>query len=132
MRRDPIDTCLSCYFRQFSAAINFTMDLADLAHYYREHQRLVAHWRSVLPAGVFLDVPYAELVADQESWSRRIGEFTGLPWDARCLEFHKTERTVTTASVWQVRQKIYSNSVGRWRNYQKFIGPLLSLSGADS
>jgi tetratricopeptide (TPR) repeat protein len=132
MRRDPIDTCLSCYFQQFSAAINFTMDLADLAHYYRVHERLVAHWRSVLPSEVFLDVPYAELVADQESWSRKIVDFIRLPWDARCLEFHKTERTVTTASVWQVRQKIYSSSVGRWRNYQKFIGPLLSLSHADS
>ena len=73
-------------------------------------------------------MPYAELVADQESWTRRILEFLGLPWDERCLDFHKTERTVLTASYWQVRQKIYNSSVGRWRNYKKFIGPLLELS----
>jgi tetratricopeptide (TPR) repeat protein len=132
LRRDPIDTCLSCYFQQFSAAMNFTMDLSDLAHYYREHQRLVAHWRRVLPPGTLLDVPYAELVADQEKWTRAILDFVGLPWDERCLDFHKTERAVTTASVWQVRQKIYKSSVGRWRNYEKFIKPLLSLSELES
>jgi tetratricopeptide (TPR) repeat protein len=127
MRRDPVDTCLSCYFQNFFNAAAFTMDLQDLAHYYREHHRLVAHWRSVLPKDVFLEVPYAELVADQEGWSRKIIEFIGLPWDARVLEFHRTERAVLTASSWQVRQKMYSSSVGRSKNYQKFIGPLLKL-----
>jgi tetratricopeptide (TPR) repeat protein len=127
VQRDPIDTCLSCYFHQFSSAHNFTMDLTDRAHYYREHQRLVAHWREVLPPGTLLEVPYAELVADQEGWSRRIVEFIGLPWDERCLQFHTTQRPVITASFWQVRQKIYQSSVGRWRNYKKFIGPLLEL-----
>lgn len=127
LQRDPVDTCLSCYFQDFANAASFTMDLADLAHNYREHRRLVTHWRSVLPAGAFLDVPYAELVAEPEVWSRKIIEFIGLPWDPRCLEFHKTERAVVTASNWQVRQAIYSRSVDRWRNYEKFIGPLLEL-----
>jgi len=127
LRRDPIDTCLSCYFQQFPPVLNFTMDLSDLAHYYREHHRLVTHWRSVLPADALLELRYAELVADQETWTRRILDFVGLPWDERCLEFHKTVRPVATASVWQVRQKIYRTSVGRWRNYEKFIGPLLEL-----
>jgi tetratricopeptide (TPR) repeat protein len=127
MRRDPIDTCLSCYFQQFLATQDYTMDLSDLAHHYREHRRLMAHWRAVLPSGSILDVPYAELVADQEKWTRKILEFLELDWDARCLEFHKTERPVVTASYWQVRQKIYKNSVARWRNYKKFIKPLLSL-----
>lgn len=131
MRRDPVDTCLSCYFQNFFNAAAFTMDLQDLAHYYREHRRLVAHWRSVLPKEVFLEVPYAELVADQEGWSRKIIEFIRLPWDPKVLEFHKTERTVLTASNWQVRQKMYSSSVGRWKNYQKFIGPLLKLRDLD-
>lgn len=131
VRRDPIDVCLSCYFQQFSATLNFTMDLSDLAHYYREHRRLVAHWRAVLPAGTLLEVPYAELVADQETWTRRMVEFLGLEWDARCLDFQQTKRTVTTASYWQVRQKIYRGSVGRWQNYKKFIGPLLALKDLD-
>jgi tetratricopeptide (TPR) repeat protein len=127
MRRDPIDICLSCYFQQFSAVLNFTMDLSDLAHYYREHQRLMAHWRAVLPSEAILDVPYAELVADQEGWTRKILDFVGLEWDQRCLDFHNTQRTVVTASYWQVRQRIYSGSVERWRNYRKYIGPLLDL-----
>jgi tetratricopeptide (TPR) repeat protein len=129
VRRDPIDTCLSSYFQNFSMALGFTTDLADLADYYRQHRRLVAHWRSALPAATMLDVPYEELVADQETWTRRILEFIGLPWDPRCLAFQRTERAVVTASYWQVRQKIYNSSVGRWRNYERFIGPLLELRG---
>jgi tetratricopeptide (TPR) repeat protein len=127
MRRDPIDTCLSCYFQQFSTALNFTMDLSDLAHYYREHQRLIAHWRAVLAPGTILDVPYEELVADQRGWTRKILDFLGLEWDERCLDFQNTQRTVATASSWQVRQKIYKDSVQRSRNYKRFIGPLRDL-----
>ena len=127
MQRDPVDTCLSCYFQNFVNASSFTMDLQDLAHYYREHHRLIAHWRSVVPKDVLLEVPYEKLVADPEAWSRRIIEFIGLEWNPIVLEFHKTERAVLTASNWQVRQKMYSSSVGRWKNYQKFIGPLLKL-----
>jgi tetratricopeptide (TPR) repeat protein len=127
MRRDPIDTCLSCYFQQFSPALNFTQDLSDLAHYYREHQRLIAHWRAVLAPGTILDVPYEELVADQQGWTRRILDFLGLEWDERCLHFQDTQRTVATSSFWQVRQKIYKDSVQRWRNYKRFIGPLRDL-----
>jgi tetratricopeptide (TPR) repeat protein len=128
LQRDPIDTCLSCYFQQFPPSLNHTLDLSDLAHYYREHHRLVAHWRSVLPRDRFLDVPYSDLTADQEAWTRRILEFIGLPWDPRCLEFHQTVRPVNTASVWQVRQKMYKTSVQRWHNYEKFIGPLRGLA----
>ncbi|HXW74850.1 MAG TPA: sulfotransferase [Steroidobacteraceae bacterium] len=132
VQRDPVDTCLSCYFQDFPGALNFTLDLSDLASYCQEHQRLMAHWRSALPPGVMLDVPYAELIADQETWTRRMVEFLGLEWDERCLEFHRTERSVLTTSYWQVRQKMYASSVGRWRNYQKFIGPLLELKDVRS
>jgi tetratricopeptide (TPR) repeat protein len=127
MQRDPIDTCLSCYFQNFSLAHNFTLDLSDLAHYYREHQRLMNHWRAVLPQGSILDVPYEELVADQEGWTRKILGFIELDWDARCLDFHTTERPIVTASFWQAKQKIYKASAQRWRNYEKFIDPLLGL-----
>jgi hypothetical protein len=132
VQRDPIDTCLSCYFQDFPPALSFTHDLSDLAHYYRQHRRLIEHWRGALPAERLLDVSYEGLIADQEGWSRRIVEFLGLPWDERCLDFYRTERPVMTASYWQVRQKIYNSSVGRWRNYRKFIGPLLSLNGTES
>jgi hypothetical protein len=132
LRRDPVDTCLSCYFQQFSVALEYSMDLADLAHYYRSHERLVAHWHAVLPRESILDVPYAELVCDQEGWTRRILDFIGLEWDVRCLSFQDTSRTVATGSAWQVRQKIYKSSMQRWRNYEKFLGPLLELRDARS
>jgi len=132
LQRDPIDNCLSCYFTDFANAATFTMDLQDLAHYYREHHRLVSHWRSVLPQEALLVVPYAALIADPETWSRRVIEFIGLEWDARCLRFYETKRAVLTASSWQVRQQIYSQSQGRWRNYEKFIGPLLKLRDLES
>jgi tetratricopeptide (TPR) repeat protein len=132
VQRNPIDNCLSCYFQDFANVASFTMDLQDLAHYYREHHRLISHWRSVLPPGALLVVPYAELVADPETWSRRIVEFIGLEWDARCLQFHETQRSVLTASNWQVRQPVYSRSVGRWRHYEKFVGPLLKLRELES
>jgi hypothetical protein len=127
MQRDPIDTCLSCYFQYLSPALSYAMDLADLAHYYRQHHRLMAHWRAVLPPGTLLAVPYEDLVADQEGWTRRILDFLGLEWHAQCLEFHKTQRPVLTSSNWQVRQKIYRSSVQRWHHYEQFIGPLLEL-----
>jgi tetratricopeptide (TPR) repeat protein len=127
VRRDPLDTCLSCYFNQLSSAQSFTLDLSDLAHYYREHQRLMTHWRSVLPAGSMMEVPYAELVDNQEKWTRKILDFIGLEWDERCLEYHTASRPVLTASFWQVRQRLYTDSVGRWRRYEKFLGPLREL-----
>src|SRR5262249_17889197 len=77
VQRDPVDNCLSCYFQDFANMASFTMDLSDLAHYYREHHRLISHWRAALPEDALLVVPYADLVADPEAWSRRIIEFIG-------------------------------------------------------
>jgi hypothetical protein len=74
-----------------------------------------------------LVVPYEGLVSDQEGWTRKMIDFLGLEWDARCLSFHENERPVNTASTWQVRQKIYTQSVGRWQAYKKFVGPLKAL-----
>lgn len=127
IQRNPVDTCLSNYFQNFSAAYSFTNDLADLAHYYGEYHRLMAHWREVFPSNLFLEVPYEDLTRDQEKWSHAIVEFIGLDWDERCLNFHQTERQVATASNWQVRQKIYNSSVERWRNYENFVEPLIGL-----
>jgi tetratricopeptide (TPR) repeat protein len=127
LRRDPRDTCLSIYFQHFAAIHPYATDLADLAHYYGEYARLMAHWRRVLPPETLLEVSYEQLIADPESWSRRLVAFVGLPWDPRCLEFHATRRVVITMSKWQVRQKIHSTSAGRWRHYEPFLGPLRDL-----
>jgi hypothetical protein len=131
VRRNPIDTCLSNYFQHFENAHAYSHDLGDLAHYYRQYVRLMVHWRSVLAQDTILEVPYEALVANQESWSRRMLAFIGLPWDARCLEFHRNTRTVITASKWQVRQQITSASVERWRRYERFVGPLQALLELD-
>ncbi|MBS0389313.1 MAG: hypothetical protein JSR15_12620, partial [Proteobacteria bacterium] len=80
---------------------------------------------ALLPAGVLLDVPYEALVGDAEQWIRAMLSHIGLPWDARCLEFHRTERSVLTASAWQVRQPLNSGSIGRWRRYGNFLEPLI-------
>jgi tetratricopeptide (TPR) repeat protein len=125
--RHPIDTCLSIYSQHFEAANTYTNDLEDLAHYYREYWRLMKHWRALLPADAILEVPYEGLVADLPAWAGRMLEFAGLSWDARCLDFHLTARPVVTASKWQVRQNLFGSSVGRWRNYEPFLGPLMPL-----
>jgi len=130
MQRHPLDTCLSVYFQNFFNVSPYANDLGDLAHYYGEYRRISTHWRRVLPAQSLLEVPYEELIADQEGWTRRLLDFVGLPWDPRCLEFHRTERVVITASKWQVRQKLHSASAGRWRHYERHLGPLLPLASA--
>jgi len=127
MQRHPIDTCLSIYFQNFFGMGPYANDLDNLAHYYGEYVRITDHWRAVLPATTLLEIPYEALIEDQEGWTRRMVDFVGLPWDPKCLDFHETNRVVITASKWQVRQKINSSSAGRWRNYEKFVGPLQRL-----
>jgi tetratricopeptide (TPR) repeat protein len=128
LRRNPLDTCLSIYFQHFKTSHAYANDLEDLAIYYLEYLRLTQHWDTTLPAGTVLDVPYEGLVDEQEEWTRKMLAFVGLPWDARCLDFHRTHRSVVTASKWQVRQKISRASVGRWRNYEGFLGALGRLA----
>ena len=128
MRRNPIDTCLSIYFQNFHIAHTYANDLDDLAHYYGQYRRVMLHWQTLLPPDAILEVPYEALVDDPETWSRRMVHFVGLEWEQACLDFHRTSRSVSTFSKWQVRQKISTSSVERWRHYQPFVGPLLHLS----
>jgi tetratricopeptide (TPR) repeat protein len=126
VRRDPRDTALSCFSTLFSKdQLQFTYDLAELGRYIRAYEVLMEHWRKVLPPGVMLEVQYEEIVDNLEEQAGRIISHCGLQWDDACLEFHKTERVVRTASAAQVRQPIYRNSIGRWRDYRDFLQPLL-------
>jgi tetratricopeptide (TPR) repeat protein len=127
--RDPLDTCLSCFSRLFTAEQNYTYDLGELGRYYRRYERLMAHWRRVLPAGRILELRYEDVVADLEQQARRIIAYCGLPWDDRCLSFHETDRPVRTASATQVRQPIYTSAIGRWHAYEQHIEPLLNGLG---
>jgi tetratricopeptide (TPR) repeat protein len=124
--RDPVDTCISCFSKLFSAEQNHSYDLGELGRYYSRYERLMAHWHRILPAGSILDVRYEDVVADLETQARRIIAHCGLSWHDDCLSFHKTDRPVRTASATQVRQPIYNGAVGRWRVYE----PLLDALGA--
>ena len=128
-RRDPRDTCLSCYFQFFPAGNLFSYDLADCGIRHRETERLMIHWRQVLPIAV-IEVEYELLVSDLEGQSRRLIAFLGLDWNPACLDFYRTKRTVLTASSWQVRQPLFAGSVGRWRRYERELGPLMESLGA--
>ncbi len=123
--RDPIDTCVSCYSKLFTSGQHFSYDLGELGRYYRRYRDLMTHWRSVVPPGVMLDVAYEDLVDDLEGQARRMIDYCGLPWDDRCLSFHRTIRPVKTASAVQVRQPLFRSSLQRWRKYEDGLGPLL-------
>jgi tetratricopeptide (TPR) repeat protein len=123
-RRDPVDTCVSCFATLFARGQPFAYELGELGRYYRAYERLMDHWRAVLPEGVMLEVRYEELVADFEGHARRIIDHCGLAWDAACLAFYKTQRPVKTASAPQVYQPLYNTSVGRGSCYGDLLQPL--------
>ncbi len=129
--REPLDNCLSCYFQNFTHGHGYTADLGTLGAVYREYERLMEHWRSTLTHPL-LELRYENLVENQEAESRRLLEFCGLPWDARCLRFHDTRRVVRTASYDQVRRPMYRDSLARHRHYEAFLGNLRdALSASD-
>ncbi len=102
-QRHPLDTCLSCYFQRFRRGHEYSFNLTHLGLYYREYQRLMQHWKDVLPVAPF-ELHYSELVNHQEELTRNLIDFIGVSWDERCLNFHDNSRPVTTASNWQVRR----------------------------
>ena len=128
-RRDPVDTCLSCFSILFQQQVNYVYELGELGRFYRAYERVMAHWQQVLPEGAMLDVQYEDVVADIETQARRIVDYCGLSWDDACLAFHKTERPVQTASAAQVRQPLYRSSVGAWQAYREELKPLLEALG---
>lgn len=131
VRRDPIDTCFSCFSLLFSGEQPFTYDLAELGRFYAAYEAMMEHWRKVLPEGVMLEVQYEDMTISLEDNARRIVAHCGLEWDDACLSFHETQRLVRTASATQVRQPIYRSSVGRWRSYEHVLGPLIEALRVD-
>lgn len=123
-RRDPLDTCVSCFTRHFTTGHDFSYELGELGRFYHLYEELMQHWNHVLPAMRILEMHYEEVVNDFETQARRLIEFCGLEWNAACLHFYENRRPVRTASLTQVRQPIYASSVGRWKRYEKYLGPL--------
>ena len=125
-RRDPLDTCLSCYTRMFNGEVPFVYDQQELGAYYRQHEALARHWRILLPAERYTEVRYEEVVGNLEREARRLLEFCGLPWHEPCLSFHATGRQVRTSSALAVRAPVYHASIGRARDYARHLGPLMT------
>jgi tetratricopeptide (TPR) repeat protein len=128
--RDPRDTCWSIYRHDFAGSYPFAHDLEDLGAFHRAHDAVVARFAEVVPADRLLRVRYEELVDAFEPQVRRLLDFTGVPFDAACLAFHRNGRAVRTASAQQVREPLFRTSIGAWRRYEKQLAPLLESLGA--
>jgi Sulfotransferase family len=127
-RRDPLACCFSNYKQLFASGQQFTYGLDDVARYYRTYVELMAHWSEVLP-GKILRIRHEDVVEDLNMSVRRILEFCELDFEPGCVEFHKTERTVHSASSEQVRRPIYREGVEQWRHYEPWLGPLKDALG---
>ena len=132
LRRGAMDSCLSNYRQLFSTQYsyyNYTFDLDDTAWFYRQFDDLMAHWRLSLPQNRFMEVAYEDIVHDQENQTRRLLDFCDLPWEDQCLRFHENAAPVATASSVQVRQPLYSGSIGRWKLYGSKLDTLREALG---
>ncbi|MBT3627537.1 MAG: tetratricopeptide repeat protein [Rhodospirillaceae bacterium] len=123
-RRDALDVCVSCFTTDFTEGQEWSYELGELGICYGLYEELMAHWKRVLPLPIY-DIQYEAVVADLAGEARRLLDFCGLDWHPDCLEFHRSERPVFTASSAQVRQPIYASSVGRWRHYEDQLKPLI-------
>ncbi len=129
-RRDPRDSCLSCFKQLFTGTLPYCYDLEELGRYHRLYRALMDHWQRLLP-GFVLDVDYERLVTEPRETTQAILDHCGLPWHEDCLHFHTTRRPVKTASVLQVRQPLYRSSIGAWRRHESQLAPLLeALEGS--
>lgn len=128
-RRNPMDCCWSGFKQLFAEGQEFTYSLEDIGHYYRGYVDLMDHWDRVLPEGRILRVQHEDVLEDLEGQVRRILDYCGLPFDPACVEFHKTDRAVRTASSEQVRRPINKSGLEQWRPYEAHLGPLKAALG---
>lgn len=126
--RHVLDNALSIYFLHIDPSMGYAFDLGDIGHYIVQYRRLMAHWKSRYGADI-LDFDYDALVREPRPAVERLLAFCDLPWDDVCLSFPHVANAVRTASVWQVRQPIYRHASGRWRHYERHLGPLLGTLG---
>jgi hypothetical protein len=127
-RREPMACCFSNFKQLFASGQQFTYSIEDVARYYRMYVELMAHWDAALPGRV-LRIQHETVVDDLEGNVRRILDFCGLDFEPACVDFHKTRRTVHSASSEQVRRPIYREGVDQWRHYEPWLGPLKSALG---
>jgi len=128
VRRNAIDNCLSIYTTYYSKPPDFGLKPENIIFAYRQYERLMAHWRTVIPADRLLELTYESLIENQEDVTRRAVEFCGLRWADSCLRPERNERRILTPSLWQVRQPVYATSIGRWRNFEPWLGAFRDLA----
>jgi tetratricopeptide (TPR) repeat protein len=131
IRRNALDTCWALYKAHFRGKFPFSYDQLELAEYYLAFRRLAQHWRATLPAQAVLEISYEEIVHNQETASRRLIEFIGLPWEPDVLRFHESRSPSATASAVQIRRPLYSSSVGKWRPHAERLVPLRARLARD-
>ncbi|MGA2127282.1 MAG: sulfotransferase, partial [Xanthobacteraceae bacterium] len=131
-RRDPVDTCMSCFATLFVDDQPYSYDLAELGRYYRGYEALIAHWRDVLAPGVMLEVDYEDLVDDLEGQARRLVAHCGLDWEDACIASGRARRPAQGATIHRLRPPVYRTSVGRGRRYGRLLGPLIAALGPGS
>ncbi|MDP1603978.1 MAG: tetratricopeptide repeat protein [Legionella sp.] len=127
VERHPIDTCLSCYTKLFTQGQLYSYDLTELGQYYQCYERIMDHWRHILPSNAWLDIKYETMVNHFDEEVTRLIDFCGLPWEEACLTFYQSKRQVRTASFAQVRQPVYTSSIERWRRYERELSPLIHV-----
>ncbi len=127
VKRSPADNCLSIYTTAYQRPPVFAHDRDNIVFAYKQYQRIIAHWREVLPPENFMEIQYEDLIADRDNLTRKLIEFSGLPWNDACLHHEKNERAVRTPSLWQVRQPIYTTSIARWKRYEPWIPEFTAL-----
>ena len=129
LNRDPMATCFSIYKTYFSSLGNgYAYDLDDLSEFYSLYIELMSFWRARFPNRVY-DIGYETLTENQEEETRNLLEYCGLKWESDCLNFHKTERVVNTASATQVRQRMYKGSSKAWKKYEAHLQPMTKALG---
>ena len=127
-RREPMACCFSGYKQLFGEGQEFSYSLSDIAQYYRDYEKLMAHWDKVFP-GQILRVQHEELVSDFDAQVRRILDYCNLEFENSCLEFYKTKRTIHTPSAQQVRQPISSKGLEHWQKFSPYLHELAEVFG---
>ncbi len=129
--RNPLDTCLSCFFQNFTKGQHYSFNLEHLAAFFNHYKVLINHWETLYPGKIF-SFSYERLIFRQETITKELLNFCDLKWENQCLSFYETKRNVTTASKFQVRQPLYRGSLKRWRHYEAHLQPLIKALASTS
>jgi len=132
VKRNPMDTCLSCYTKLFSKGQDFSYDLNELGQYYNYYEAIINHWRQILPLNAWFEVNYENIIDDIETEAKKLIAYCNLHWDPACLAYYESKRNVRTASFMQVRKPIYTSSINRWKNYVNELAPLINILSSNN